>query len=80
MSSSVCTSAMKAFVLSHTQCLHASKILMLNHVSSTLFCIVPGKATYTLYLLSNSHIGLDQQFELCFSVSPVRRSETAHAR
>jgi len=53
---------------------------MLIHVSPILFHTVPGEATYTLYLLSNSHIGLDQQFELRCNVTPLQGYETTHTR
>jgi hypothetical protein len=42
--------------------------------------MVSGEVTYTLYLMSNSHIGLDQQFDLRFNISPVWKSEKPHAK
>ncbi|KAK3773312.1 hypothetical protein RRG08_023199 [Elysia crispata] len=31
----------------------------------------PGRVVYTLYLLSDAYLGLDQQFDLCFDILPA---------
>ena len=31
----------------------------------------PGRVIYTLYLLSDSYIGLDQQYDICLDVIPA---------
>lgn len=68
---------MKTIVLTHTSRLYGSKIVS---VKSCITHSVSGEATYTLYLLSNSHVGLDQQFELHCNVTPLPRSEITHTR
>lgn len=36
-----------------------------------------GRTIYTLYLMSDSYIGLDQQFDICLDVLPLHLSSTS---
>jgi activating signal cointegrator complex subunit 3 len=46
-----------------------------RHRSSIQLALVtpdlPGRAIYTLYLMSDAHLGLDQQYDVCLDVTPA---------
>lgn len=78
-SNDVAVETQKAFIKLHLQ-LQIKLVSILSfiicfHFENVFFCLVLGRYLYTVYIISDSYIGFDQQYDVQIEVIPGQQKK-----